>query len=181
MKSKPANKRTKKKKTASKPTIQKDHASSASKSSDKLRDVEEQTLKPLEDDVVPSTQRFVVGVYITLIILGIGTGYILANKSPIATTQEVPQKIESETVVGIADESTFKDSAEGTLEKGGLDGEGTHKLIREGGPSQTAYLMSSVVDLDQFVGKEVKIWGQTMAAEKASWLMDVGKVELLSQ
>jgi len=41
--------------------------------------------------------------------------------------------------------------------------------------------MSSIVDLDQFTNKKVKVWGQTMQAEKASWLMDIGKIELLSQ
>ena len=53
----------------------------------------------------------------------------------------------------------------GDFAKGGIDGEGTHKLIRDGGPSKTAYLTSSVIDLDQFVGKKVKIWGETRAAQ----------------
>jgi len=70
----------------------------------------------------------------------------------------------------------FKDSAEGVLEKGGIDGEGTHHLVREGGPSQTAYLTSSVLDLDLFVGKKIKVEGETFAAQKAGWLMDVGLV-----
>jgi hypothetical protein len=26
----------------------------------------------------------------------------------------------------------------------------------------------------------VKVWGQTQAAKKAAWLMDVGKIELLN-
>ncbi|MCX6791832.1 MAG: hypothetical protein NT149_02235, partial [Candidatus Gottesmanbacteria bacterium] len=76
------------------------------------------------------------------------------------------------------DTTTFKDSAIGVIEKDGTDGEGTHQLIRDGGPSQTVTLMSSVVDLDQYVGKKVKIYGQTLAAQKAAWLMDVGRVEL---
>ena len=68
---------------------------------------------------------------------------------------------------------------EGNLESGGINGEGTHKLIRPGGDSQTVYLTSSVLDLNQFVGKKVKVWGQTFSAKKAGWLMDVGRVEVL--
>ena len=61
--------------------------------------------------------------------------------------------------MSVKDAQTFKDSAEGMLDAGGFNGEGTHTLVRDGGPSQTAYLMSSVVDLDQFVGKKSKsIW-----------------------
>jgi hypothetical protein len=123
------------------------------------------------------TKKAVAIVYGLLILLGVGTGYLLTVRGagPVAA----PGAIQTDTVVGSTDTATFKDWAEGTLEKDGDSGEGTHKLIREGGPSQTAYLVSSVVDLDQFVGKKVKVWGQTMAAQKVSWLMDVGKVELL--
>lgn len=82
-------------------------------------------------------------------------------------------------VFGVQDTSTFKDSAEGYLEIGGLDGEGSHKLLRPGGASQTVYLTSSVTDLDVFDGMEVKIWGETFKGQKAGWLMDVGRVEVV--
>ena len=42
---------------------------------------------------------------------------------------------------------TFKDSATGTIEKGSINGEGTHILNREGGKSQRASLTSSVVSI----------------------------------
>jgi hypothetical protein len=84
-------------------------------------------------------------------------------------------------IVGSSDTKTFKDESTGVIEKGGLDGEGTHKLIREGGPSQTAYLTSSIIDLDEYVGKKVNIWAQTMDAQKVSWLMDVGRIEIISE
>ena len=64
--------------------------------------------------------------------------------------------------------ATFKDTAIGVIQKGGTDGEGTHQLIRTGGPSQTVTLISSVIDLDQYVGKKVKVYGQTLAAQKAT-------------
>lgn len=130
----------------------------------------------------PKAERVVtIGVYVTLVLLGIGTGYLLSRSAKISgeSAGETPGMIKTEKVEGIADTKTFKDSAEGTIEKGGINGEGTHKILREGGPSQTAYLVSSVVDLDSYVGKKVKVWGETFAAEKAAWLMDVGKIEIL--
>ncbi|MBI3956318.1 hypothetical protein HY339_03610 [Candidatus Gottesmanbacteria bacterium] len=135
-----------------------------------------------EPVVTPRKMRMVtIGVYAALVLLGIGTGYLLARSTNLAgpASSETPGMIKTDKAEGIADTKTFKDSAEGTLEKGGINGEGTHKLIREGGPSQTAYLVSSVVDLDSYVGKKVKVWGETFAAQKAAWLMDVGKIEVL--
>lgn len=121
-----------------------------------------------------------IGVYALLVVLGIGTGYQLWRSSgAVERAADSAVKIKTEKGEGITDTKTFKDSAEGTLEKGGINGEGTHKLLREGGPSQTAYLVSSVVDLDAYSGKKVKVWGETFAAEKAAWLMDVGKIEVL--
>lgn len=122
-----------------------------------------------------------LGVYVTLVVLGLGTGFLLSRNTAL-TSKEMTQEsnmIKTDKVEGVAGTKNFKDSAEGTIEKGGINGEGTHKLIREGGPSQTAYLVSSVVDLDSYVGKKVKVWGETFAAEKAAWLMDVGKIEVL--
>ena len=120
-------------------------------------------------------------IFILLVAFGIGTGFLLARSgkstaSKGATTTTVSSN--GKTAIGSTDSTTFKDSAEGTLQKGGISGDGTHNLVRDGGPSQTVYLISSVVDLDQFIGKKVKVWGQTIAAQKAAWLMDVGKVEI---
>jgi hypothetical protein len=119
-------------------------------------------------------------VYLLLIGMGITTGYFLARNTPKSKDSKNTTSTANISYTGPVDTSQFTDSASGTLEKGGIDGEGTHKLVREGGPSQTAYLTSSVIDLDQFVGKKVKVWGQTIAGEKASWLMDVGKIEELT-
>ena len=126
-------------------------------------------------------RKVTIAVYITLVLLGVGTGFLL-SRSTVTTNKETTQEskmVKTDKVEGVADTKNFKDSAEGTLEKGGINGEGTHKLVREGGPSQTAYLVSSVVDLDSYVGKKVKVWGETFAAQKAAWLMDVGKIEIL--
>lgn len=83
-------------------------------------------------------------------------------------------------VFGVQDEQTFSDSAEGYLEIGGLDGEGSHKLLRPGGAMQTVYLTSSITDLDKFDGMQVKVWGETFKGQKAGWLMDVGRVQIVN-
>ena len=127
---------------------------------------------------------FPAGVVLVIILFGVLTGYFLSTKKGkgggigegIGVAPGVEQKGKE---IGSTDTKTFSDTAVGVLEKGGLDGEGSHKLIREGGPSQTAYLTSSIVDLDAFVGKKVQVWGETFAAQKAGWLMDVGRVKIL--
>lgn len=124
----------------------------------------------------------VIGAYAILMVLGVATGFGLSKSvgktSIAATAGQKAGYINTGKVAGITDTRTFKDSAVGVIQKGGFNGEGTHNLVRDGGPSQTVYLVSSAVDLDQYVGKQVKIWGQTMAAKKVAWLMDVGKIEL---
>ena len=122
-------------------------------------------------------------VLVVLIAAGIGTGYLLSSREagPAPTARNVgEEEVTKGMTVGIADEKTFKDSAEGKVVKGGLDGEGSHHLERPGGDSQSVYLTSSIVDLDKFVGREVQVWGETFSAKKAGWLMDVGKVKVLN-
>jgi hypothetical protein len=106
---------------------------------------------------------------------GAGSQNGSAGKAAQLNQGETPKKGE---VYGQED-GNFTDYASGTIEEGGIDGEGTHKLIRQGGDSQTVYLFSSVLDLDAFIGRTVEIWGETFSAEKAGWLMDVGKLKVL--
>jgi len=135
--------------------------------------------KTVQTDGTTVMKKMTIGLYVLLILMGVGTGYLLSGRRVgVVGLFGKPTRIETDTTVGISDTATFKDSAEGVIEAGGLDGEGTHKLVREGGPSQTAYLISSVVDLDKYIGKKVKVYGQTVAGDKAAWLMDVGKIEL---
>ncbi|MBI4034827.1 MAG: hypothetical protein HY381_00335 [Candidatus Chisholmbacteria bacterium] len=146
---------------------------------------EKPTLKPVAGK--PVLRKFPWMVVITIIVIaaGVGSGYGLAQKfgggvGGIKSAAEAAQTgIQVGDVVGSADEKTFKDDAIGVLDQGGIDGEGSHRLYREGGESQNAYLTSSVVDLDQFVGHKVQVWGETFAAQKAGWLMDVGRVKVL--
>ncbi len=139
-------------------------------------------LRPIDsgNTMKKKTNAIILAVYLMLVLMGIGTGLLLSGKSNVlgSASKGAGSAAKAGQAAGSADTKTFKDSAVGVIEKGGIDGEGTHKLIRDGGPSQTAFLVSSVVDLDQYVGKKVKVWGETFSAKKASWLMDVGKIEL---
>lgn len=79
-----------------------------------------------------------------------------------------------------SDSSIFKDSAQGFVVVNDKFEVGSHLLLRAGGESQTVTLVSSVTDLAQFEGMEVKVSGETMKSNKVSWFMDVGKVEVIN-
>lgn len=118
------------------------------------------------------------------ILLGVGTGYVFANKTGGAASPGVTKtgditSVTKGDIVGSEDTKTFSDKAEGTLKKGGIDGEGQFHLVRPGGESQYVYLVSSIVDLSTFENRKIRVWGSTQTAQKAGWLMDVGKVEVL--
>ena len=117
---------------------------------------------------------------VVFIIVGGVLGFFLSKTSAGSTQQtgkNTDEKVEK--TAGIADKKTFKDKAEGVLKEGGVDGEGNFHLERPGGESQNVYLTSTTVDLEQYINKKVRVWGETFQAEKAGWLMDVGLVELL--
>ncbi len=126
-------------------------------------------------------------VFILVILLGLGSGFGLFKLMPggnpqtsgVDETGQVAGGIKVGDIVGNADEKTFRDTAEGVIERGTSSGEGSHSLVREGGPSKTANLTSSVIDLDQFVGHRVQIWGETFSAQKSGWLMDVGRIKVI--
>lgn len=123
-------------------------------------------------------------VILAVLVLGTGTGWYLSqNKLPLLGSNSnmvAPgaQVSSGGKEAGVKDTKNFKDTAQGVLKKGGIEGEGTHHLERDGGPSQSVYLTSSVVDLDEFVDQKVEIWGETFASKKAPWLMDVGKIKV---
>jgi len=124
---------------------------------------------------------------VVVILFGLSTGYGISRLTPGKTAGgtagkgklEQNTKVAVGDVFGVEDDTTFSDTAEGVLEKGGIKGEGTHHLLRPGGDSQSVYLTSSVVDLDALQGHKIKVWGQTFTAQTAGWLMDVGKVQVL--
>lgn len=115
-----------------------------------------------------------------IILAGVGTGWLLSGGGKTKGASETaPGAEQSKSEAGLSDEATFRDSAEGILEEGGVNGEGTHHLVRDGGPSQYVYLTSTVIDLQSFSGKKVQVWGETISAQKAGWLMDVGRIKVL--
>jgi hypothetical protein len=138
-----------------------------------------------------STPRIVMaGAVLVIALAGTGTGYALAQMAPSGpgngsvsagsvVIPESAEAVEAGKTYGADDDETFTDDVTGILVKGGIEGEGSHHLIRPGGKSQYVYLTSSVVDLDLFVGAEVEIWGETFNAQKAGWLLDAGRVKVL--
>ncbi len=151
-------------------------------------------VKPVfkEEEVLSSTpkpNKFILPLIFILVIgLGVYSGAMFkTNKSGKAKVSaslsgiqaDVPESgIKVGDIFGSANEKTFNTTATGVLDKGGLNGEGTHKLVRPGGISQTVYLTSSVIDLDSLVGSQVTIWGETFKGQKTGWLMDVGRAKV---
>ena len=119
---------------------------------------------------------------LVIVLFGTATGWFLSGSHKVKqkneNTQTVSKAIKTENEAGIEDESVFSDTAEGILLEGGMDGEGTHQLDRGFGPEKNVYLTSTVIDLQSFVGKKVKVWGETIQAQKVGWLMDVGKIKI---
>ncbi len=125
-----------------------------------------------------STKK-IVGILVAFVVGGILTGFVVSKFSAGKTVKTIGGTTTSgtKTVVGLKDKKAFTDSAEGLLREGGFEGEGSYHLERPGGDSQNVYLTSSAVDLSSYIGKKIKVWGETFTAEKAGWLMDVGLVE----
>ena len=122
-------------------------------------------------------------ILLVAIISGILGGFLIVKVIPRpASTQAddttTTSSQEAKKTVGAA-KKNFKDKVEGTLREGGIDGEGNFFIERPGGVSQNAYVTSSTVDLSEFVGKKIRVWGETYQGEKVGWLMDVGLVETL--
>lgn len=139
------------------------------------QNLSERITKPLVSYQNPG--KLLLIVIIASVVLGVTTGYIVSQKgvpkgaSPIVGAPKNPQQ----------DQGTFRDFAQGTIKAKPQPSntaeytEGTHILEREG--AVPVALTSSVVDLSQYEGKKVKVYGETQKALKEGWLMDVGKVE----
>jgi len=153
-------------------------------------------LSPSVKTDIPAKSEKLLSVPILLIILSlaIAGGFFISRLKPSSdqksqslsqstdtianTPPETAEKIEVGKIYGNL-EKNFKDTATGILEKGSINGEGTHILNRSGGKSQRASLTSSALDLDLFVGKNVEVKGETNSSTKTSWLMDVGSIKVL--
>lgn len=137
--------------------------------------IHQKLIKPLSTN---SPARLLAVVAITAIGLGTLTGLILSSKGSKANLSlsglDTPKTAQQ-------DSRTFRDFAEGVVKARPQPTdpseyvEGTHILQREG--EIPVALTSSVVDLSQYEGKKVKVFGETQKALKEGWLMDVGRVE----
>lgn len=131
--------------------------------------------KPLY--LADNLKRTLVGIIVIAVILGMGTGYIMANKTGVSS---VPL-IDSKPKAASQDNKTFRDFAQGTLRARPQSKkieeyvEGSHILTRD--DNDPVALTSSVIDMTQYEGKKVKVFGETQKAIKEGWLMDVGKIE----
>jgi len=135
--------------------------------------------------VAPERRTLSKAIPILVVLLvaaaGIFSGLVFSSRaksekqiSAISKEENLPQEVKE------SFSQTFKDQAEGVIEKNDkLEkySQGTHRLVRPGGEAQTAYLTSTVLDLDGYVGKKVKVFGETFGSSQVGWLMDVGKVE----
>ena len=109
-------------------------------------------------------------IFVIVIIAGFLTGSWLKSRSGFKGTENVPENIQTNIpttgakvgdTYGSTDEKAFRDKVLGVVDKGGVSGEGTHKLVRPGGASQTVCISSTTIDLDLLVGHQVTLWGET--------------------
>lgn len=126
-------------------------------------------------------------IFVALLIvslgLGIGTGFVFAKKGVQSGNSSVSvqssNSVQTDKEAGINDTSAFPDTATGVLTTGGIRGEGTHHLDRSETKEKEVALSSTVINLDNFVGKKVEIRGQTISSKTSGWLMDVGKIKIV--
>ncbi len=141
-------------------------------------------LKKFPKSNMKQNSLLVVGS-ILVVLAGVGSGWMLSGGVSGKTTSQAPVEgvapgaEKSPMEAGVEDDESFPDTAEGMLVEGGIEGEGTHHLDRDLGPQKYVYLTSTVIDLEGFKGKKVQVWGETIAAQQAPWLMDVGKIKVV--
>lgn len=143
------------------------------------------TTPVLKEIVLPAVA--IIGI----ILAGTMTGYLLARPGGLSLMGGGGKAglfsggglTPAQTEMGIKDEKKFPDKAEGKIKVNDNPDvpDGSHQLLRPGGLSQTAYLTSSVVDLNLFIDRCVQIMGQTFSSQKAGWFMDVGWIRVLNQ
>lgn len=117
------------------------------------------------------------------IALGIITGVLVGGESYFTrvTYKDVSGKLvvlASGQEVGVNDKKSTRDNAIGLLVKSDDSIKGTHKLMR-GADALTVYLTSSTMDLGQFAGRGVQVWGETFQRKGIGWFMDVTKLKVI--
>ncbi len=122
-----------------------------------------------------------VAIALVVIFGGFFVGWLISGKKAGTnpSVQSSSTVSDSGKEAGAKDTSKFKEGPIGTLQAGGIKGEGTYHLDRPGGATQTVYLTSTVIDMSPFVGKKVQVWGETQASKYAPWFMDVVKIKVV--
>ncbi|KKQ91892.1 MAG: hypothetical protein UT17_C0004G0240 [Candidatus Woesebacteria bacterium GW2011_GWB1_39_10] len=141
--------------------------------------MENQNQVAVETPKISKSWPLIAGALATVVV-GVAAAWLLFFKVMNNNSSSVaaPGSKVTDTEAGRLDPKIQYTDAVGTLVSGGIGNEGTHHLDRDGGVSQTVYLTSSVIDLESFVGKKVRIWGETLASKKAGWLMDISKIQV---
>lgn len=139
-------------------------------------------LEPVKETKITLNIPLII-IGLSIVLAGAFTGFVLAQ-GKFGKTGGVGGRITgidgAKQTVGIKCETQLQEIPEGILKEGGIDGEGTHHLERDGGPARSVYLTSSVIALDDYIDKKVKVCGETFAAEQAGWLMDVVSLEVVN-
>lgn len=132
-------------------------------------------MQPKRKSVLP----LIVGAFL-VVLAGVITAWLLSSKMGSGSEDKAAPGVKvTSTEAGALDPKVKYDTATGVLQEGGINGEGTYHLARDGGVSKNVYLTSSVVNLSLFLGQNVQIWGETLASKKAGWLMDVAKIQVV--
>ena len=138
-------------------------------------------VKPLSSKKLNKANTLIILGSFAVVVFGVITGWLLAGSGQSTSNEKgsIGEITSSNGVeeAGIGDESEYESSVEGILKEGSIKGEGTHYIDRELGESKYVYLTSSVIDLDSFIDKKVTVWGETISAKYASWMIDVGLVK----
>jgi hypothetical protein len=149
-------------------------------------------LSPNSNILVKKPQFLSVYIILIIVALAIASGFWLSrfqktDKNSLSSSNKniiSIEEIESADQIEIGKNygnsgKIYQDTATGVVEKGNINGVGTHILKREGGETQSVSLTSSSVDLDLFIDRKVEVKGETNASNKTSWLLDVGLVTVL--
>jgi len=132
--------------------------------------------------ILKKNMSLVVGAFL-VVVVGVGMAWLLSRNmwgGVGGSKSAAPGAKVTSTGAGMLDPTIKYDTATGMLVDGGISGEGTQHLERDGGPSKNVYMTSSIVDLSSFIGKKVQVWGETLASKKAGWLMDVAKIQVVN-
>lgn len=133
-------------------------------------------MQPTKKNVAP----YIIGAFL-VVLTGVLFAWFISSKvinKTSSSDKAAPGVKVTTKEAGQLDPNVKYDNATGVLKEGGLNGEGNYHLEREGGPSKSVYLTSSMIDLSLFIDKDVQIWGDTLASKKVGWLMDVAKVQV---